>query len=273
MANMKSLNGYGFDASALGGKSPDDFATSDHGHKFSDIAEKPDAYPPEAHGHPWSDITGKPTTFAPADHDHSYNDLKDTPSIPDVPDWAMKTDKPSYSADEISYEDNSNVGVALSQLKDDKLDKTATAVDSSKLGGKTLEQLMLALYPVGAVYISVNSTSPASLFGGTWEQLKDRFLLGAGGSYTANNTGGSASHAHSLSDNGIAKLSTSGNKLQMHSVAVSPPYPVDWEFIFPQNGQNATDPTQGYGMGLGGSTDMADALPPYLAVYMWKRVN
>ena len=49
--------------------------------------------------------------------------------------------------------------------------KTDTAPDSSKLGGKTLAEIMLALYPVGAVYIFANSTSPASLFGGTWESI------------------------------------------------------------------------------------------------------
>lgn len=50
------------------------------------------------------------------------------------------------------------------------------------------------IYPVGSIYMSVASASPATLFGGTWEQLKDRFLLGAGDSYTAGDTGGSASH-------------------------------------------------------------------------------
>lgn len=50
------------------------------------------------------------------------------------------------------------------------------------------------VYPVGSIYMSVASASPAILFGGTWEQLKDRFLLGAGDTYTAGDTGGSASH-------------------------------------------------------------------------------
>lgn len=40
-------------------------------------------------------------------------------------------------------------------------------INADKLGGKTLAEIMLAHYPVGAVYISANSTSPASLFGGT----------------------------------------------------------------------------------------------------------
>ena len=34
-------------------------------------------------------------------------------------------------------------------------------------------------YPVGSIYISAASTSPADMFGGTWEKIKDRFLLGA----------------------------------------------------------------------------------------------
>ena len=40
-----------------------------------------------------------------------------------------------------------------------------------------------AIYPVGSIYMSVNSASPASLFGGTWEQIKSGFLATAGYSY------------------------------------------------------------------------------------------
>lgn len=47
-------------------------------------------------------------------------------------------------------------------------------------------------YPVGSVYISAVSTSPASLFGGVWEQIKDAFLLSAGDDYAAGSTGGAA---------------------------------------------------------------------------------
>ena len=36
-------------------------------------------------------------------------------------------------------------------------------------------------YPVGAIYLSVNDTDPATLFGGTWERMSQgRFLIGAG---------------------------------------------------------------------------------------------
>ena len=55
--------------------------------------------------------------------------------------------------------------------------------------------LLDKIYPVGCIYQSASSTSPAELFGGTWEQIKDRFLLAAGDTYAAGSTGGEAAHA------------------------------------------------------------------------------
>ena len=65
-----------------------------------------------------------------------------------------------------------------------------------------------AIYPVGSIYISTASTNPGTLFGGTWTQIQDTFLLSAGLTYTAGDTGGSStntletenlpSHSHSI---------------------------------------------------------------------------
>lgn len=49
------------------------------------------------------------------------------------------------------------------------------------------------IYPVGAIYISANSTSPQTLFGGVWEQISGKFLLSADGSHSAGSTGGAYS--------------------------------------------------------------------------------
>lgn len=69
--------------------------------------------------------------------------------------------------------------------------------NSFELNGKTIFDL---IYPVGSIYISANTTNPATLFGGTWEQIKDRFLLASGNSYSNGSTGGNASinlqHSH-----------------------------------------------------------------------------
>ena len=70
----------------------------------------------------------------------------------------------------------------------------------------------LAAYPVGAYYMSSDSTSPAVLFGGTWTQIQNRFIYAAGSGYSVNSTGGSAtktlvtdnipSHSHSCGSAG-----------------------------------------------------------------------
>lgn len=50
------------------------------------------------------------------------------------------------------------------------------------------------IYPVGSIYMSVNNVNPSAVFGGTWEQIKDKFLLACGDTYNNGATGGSATH-------------------------------------------------------------------------------
>jgi microcystin-dependent protein len=54
--------------------------------------------------------------------------------------------------------------------------------------------LINIIYPVGAIYMSTNNVSPATFLGGTWERIKDKFLLTAGDTYAAGSTGGAATH-------------------------------------------------------------------------------
>ena len=80
---------------------------------------------------------------------------------------------------------------------------TETLSDSS-----SSQDLFDKIYPVGAVYISTSNVDPATLFGGSWTQIQDRFLLAAGSSHAAGSTGGSEnvtlttsqipSHTHSV---------------------------------------------------------------------------
>ena len=52
----------------------------------------------------------------------------------------------------------------------------------------------LSIYPVGSIYMSINNVNPSTVFGGTWEQIKDKFLLASGDTYNNGATGGSATH-------------------------------------------------------------------------------
>lgn len=65
----------------------------------------------------------------------------------------------------------------------------------------TWVNLLDVIYPVGSVYITSTTTSPASLVGGTWTQITNKYLYC---STTPKQNGGSASHSHSLSGNGGA---------------------------------------------------------------------
>jgi len=117
------------------------------------------------------------------------------------------------------------------------------------------------VYPVGSIYMSVNSTSPASLFGGTWQQLKDRFLLGAGDTYTAGDTGGEATHTLTASE-----MPQHNHELYTRYGVSTGSY--DWSSPWISSGGTETNAAHTKNAGGG---DAHNNMPPYLVVYMWVR--
>lgn len=59
---------------------------------------------------------------------------------------------------------------------------------------ETIQTLIKSIYKVGDIFITQNSDNPAERFGGTWQLVKDKFLIGAGGEYEILTEGGEASH-------------------------------------------------------------------------------
>ena len=117
----------------------------------------------------------------------------------------------------------------------------------------------LAAYPVGSIYLSINSTNPKLLFGGTWVQLEHRFLLGAGSSFTAGATGGEESHTLSI------------NEIPNHTHSVTYDQ-TDGHY----NGNSTEIRFNGDHSGTIGYTGGGMAhnnMPPYLVVYMWERIE
>lgn len=138
------------------------------------------------------------------------------------------------------------------------------------------EDIYINIYPVGSIYMSVNNTNPANLFGGTWEQIKDRFLLSAGSSYANGSTGGSATHSHSLSRKAGANFRKFGTKfIQGESTlagAIQPESRVNKYWLTDGSEDYSSDTIEGQaGVSLYGNTDVTTNLPPYLVVYVWKR--
>lgn len=62
------------------------------------------------------------------------------------------------------------------------------------------KRLLDAVWPVGSIYLSASEISPETLFGGTWQRVKDRFLLAAGDVYETGETGGEAQHTLSKAE-------------------------------------------------------------------------
>ena len=118
------------------------------------------------------------------------------------------------------------------------------------------------IYPVGSIYISVNSTNPKVLFGGTWEQIQGKFLLGMSSSYPAGSSGGESEHTlttaeipdhtHSFKYTGQS-VTTGVNAIRLNQAA--------------SNQYNAY--SGGQSSNCGGQAH--NNMPPYLSVYIWKR--
>ena len=93
------------------------------------------------------------------------------------------------------------------------------------------ENFLNLVYPVGSIYWSSNNTNPGTLFGGTWTQIKDKFILAAGDSYTNGATGGAAtvtltvsnmpSHKHSFTPSGKVGSHTHTGPSHTHSFTPS----------------------------------------------------
>lgn len=116
----------------------------------------------------------------------------------------------------------------------------------------------LAAWPVGSIYMSMVSTNPGTLFGGTWVRMENRFLLGAGSGYAAGATGGEAEHT------------LTGNEMPSHYHLLAMNQAGESEYWGPmcaamQDGYmvNMTKPA--------GGDQPHNNMPPYIAVYMWRR--
>lgn len=113
------------------------------------------------------------------------------------------------------------------------------------------------VYPVGSIYMSVNSTSPASRFGGTWQRIQNCFLLASGSAYTAGTTGGEATHTLTVDE---IPSHNHGNWYELGNNASS-------KYLYGGSGYgDITRSTTNVGGGAAHNN-----MPPYLAVYVWKR--
>ena len=141
------------------------------------------------------------------------------------------------------------------------------------VNGKTLLNLT---YPVGSIYMSVNSTSPATLFGGTWKEITGRFLLSHDSSHPAGSTGGEYStkltedtvpahnHYYNSYQDGYPSAHTDDSNYRTPVVGIER---VKGGYPDNSSGISFTGTT------TYGKSKAHNNTPPYLSVYMWKRTG
>lgn len=140
------------------------------------------------------------------------------------------------------------------------------------MGGGTLFD---SIYPVGSIYLSTSSADPSTLFGGTWEAISGRFLIGVGKNTDDNKETWSfaAGQAH-----GEYNHTLTINQMPSHT----------HDFLLAIDGGSDVNNVDrvalnGYGnsrwwgnlykMGNTGGNAPHNNMPPYLAVYIWKRIS
>lgn len=152
----------------------------------------------------------------------------------------------------------------------------------SKVTGKIS---LLDVYPIGSIYTSVSATSPATLFGGTWEAIAaGRVLIGAGGGYAVGQTGGSStatlsidnmpSHNHGGGTGTVSAGGSHSHNFTLGDGGTASTY-VDCAakgpaFNFTTNSANGM-PAHSHTISSQGSGQAFSIQNPYLVVYMWKR--
>lgn len=127
-------------------------------------------------------------------------------------------------------------------------------------------------FPIGYIYMSTNSTSPASTYGGTWSPLTDSKFLRPSGSW--NSIGGASSNTHNHwmplgKENGLSGLSATGvggwsdgTKYSLRAAAVAHSIFTEETYIG-AGGGNATESTT--------YNQTISTLPPYRTCYCWYR--
>lgn len=161
-------------------------------------------------------------------------------------------------------------------------------ISSTSSGGSGANSdLIDTIYPIGSIYMSVNSTDPSNLFAGTtWQRIQDRFLLAAGSTYSAGATGGSAdavipyhrhsvakdsgaitggSHSHDLHYNVVYRTTaTSGGGVRNFTAGAT-------GGTLASDSETHTHDLPAHNTNYAGESVTGKNMPPYLAVYIWKR--
>ena len=128
-------------------------------------------------------------------------------------------------------------------------------------------------------WVNDDPTSPASFIGGTWEQIKDCFILAAGDTYAAGSTGGEAKHSLTKLENGphSHEVVALGNDKWYYKTSnpVGIKFQTQYHTLINDISIVGTaDESAGYlATNSSGTGQPHNNMPPYTAMYIWRRAE
>ena len=139
----------------------------------------------------------------------------------------------------------------------------------------TVNNIVDIIYPVGSIYMSVNDVNPNVLFGGRWQQLKNRFLIGSGDIYSNGATGGETTHTLTVSEMPSHTHIQNQHRHELNRNFSDGSGGSTSAYITTADRKTSTKYTTyttatNQNTGGGGSHNN---MPPYLAVNIWKRIG
>ena len=178
--------------------------------------------------------------------------------------------------DDVNLEIN-NLNLSCMTSKDNKFnldsDGNLTVKSINVLEGNTLDvqNIFNIVYPIGSIYMSVNEVSPKVLFGGEWEKISGRVLIGEGFPIKNNYDAFGSITVSEL--NNLFELGKMGGE---YSHALTKPENPRHNVVFAQGKGNFVAV---YTPGKDGAFSADEIggnrhnnMPPYLVVSMWKRI-
>lgn len=151
-----------------------------------------------------------------------------------------------------------------------QIDTCISAYQNAAQVQAAINAAKLAMYPIGSIYMSIESTDPSTFIGGTWERIQDTFLLAAGTNFAAGSSGGEVEHT--LTTNEMPEH-THTHKVWVFngsSFSGGNRYGFGYSAAGSLANGSSSGEIQHYNLDAGGS-QAHNNMPPYLSVYIWKR--
>lgn len=167
-----------------------------------------------------------------------------------------------------------SIGVAAKAIRQIKSCLTSKEIGGLKdftqeVSREVSREVLNSNYKVGDIFITLNEENPSDRFGGTWELIKNCFLLGAGDKYNLGSTGGEETHVLTEEEMPSHKHLTMTGEAESWGEGINGYLKYDEKVMA---GKMDSDNNVRYYTSNEGGGKPHNNMPPYLAVHIWKKV-